>query len=161
MEDGQLLETGRVVATHGVHGEVKLEVWADSPAALAAVKTLWVDGRPYGLTARVHGDFVLAKLQGIDSVEAAMALKGKTVYAHRAEVPLPEGAVFLRDLIGLPVETEAGEAVGVLTDVLDYPAGRIFVVRGETEHLIPEKGGFLQSLDPAAGKITVRLIEGM
>lgn len=162
MPQKEFLETGKIINTHGVRGEVKLEVWADSPASLTGLKTLWLGERPMTVEqARVHKNFVIAKLQGIDTVEAAMTLKGKVVSAARKDLPLPEGSYFLVDLIGLPVYTEDGNQVGTLKDVLDYPSGRIYVVQGQQEHLIPEKGDFLKDVDLQAGRITVALIEGM
>ena len=56
---------------------------------------------------------------------------------------------------------EDGTELGILANILDYPAGRLFVVKGKTEHLIPEQGGFIRSFDPASGKLIVHLIEGM
>ncbi len=162
MPQKEFLETGKIINTHGVRGEIKLEVWADSPASLTRLKTLWLGDRPMTVEqARVHKSFVIAKLQGIDTVEAAMALKGKVVSAARKDLPLPEGSYFLVDIIGLPVFAEDGTQVGTLKDVLDYPSGRIYVVQGKQEHLIPEKGDFLKDVDMEAGRITVALIEGM
>ncbi|MBR3556554.1 MAG: 16S rRNA processing protein RimM [Oscillospiraceae bacterium] len=162
MESNRFLEIGRIINTHGVRGEVKLEPWADSPQQLKSLKTLWLEGKALPIReCRVHGRFVIAKLEGVDSVEAAMILKGKVVQADRAELPLPDGSYFIQDMIGLPVLDQNGREIGSLTEVLDYPAGRVFVVKGETEHLIPEKGGFLTSLDPALGHLEVNLLEGM
>lgn len=162
MAKKQFLEAGRIVNTHGVRGEVKAEAWTDEPAVLAGLKTLYLEGRPLRTeSARVHKGFVLLKLEGIDTVEAAMALKGKILTADRDSIPLAEGAFFLQDAIGQPVTEEDGTELGVLADILDYPAGRIFVVKGRTEHLIPEQGGFIRSFDPESGKLVVRLIEGM
>lgn len=162
MEASPYLEIGRIVNTHGVRGEVKLEPWADSPEQLKALKRVFLDGRAAELEqCRVHGRFLILKLEGVASVEAAMALKGKILRADRADLPLPEGHFFIQDMIGLPVFDEDGAELGILTEVMDYPAGRIFVVQGKTEHLIPEKGGFFTSLDPALGRLTVKLPEGM
>ncbi len=162
MEPNRFLEIGKIVNTHGVRGEVKLEPWADSPQQLKTLKALWLEGKALPIReCRVHGRFVILKLEGVDSVEAAMALKGRVVHAERSDLPLPEGSFFIQDMIGLPVLDQDGKEIGVLTEVLDYPAGRVFVVRGETEHLIPEKGGFLTSLDPSLGHLTVELVEGM
>ena len=162
MEPSRFLEIGRIINTHGVRGEVKLEPWADSPHQLKSLKALWLDGAALPIRdCRVHGRFVIMKLESVDSVEAAMALKGRTVFADRADLPLPEGSFFIQDMIGLPVLDQDGREIGVLKEVLDYPAGRVFVVKGETEHLIPEKGGFFTSLDPALGHLTVQLLEGM
>lgn len=162
MEKKQFLEAGKVLNTHGVRGELKAEAWTDEPAILAGLSTLYLEGRPRRVeSARVHKGFVLLKLEGIDTVEAAMALKGKVLTAQRDSIPVAPGAFFLQDAIGGPVVGEDGTELGTLTDILDYPAGRIFVVRGKTEHLIPEQGGFIRSFDPKTGKLTVRLIEGL
>ena len=162
MEPNRFLEIGKIVNTHGVRGEVKLEPWADSPQQLKTLKALWLEDKALPIReCRVHGRFVILKLEGVDSVEAAMVLKGKVVRADRTDLPLPEGSFFIQDMIGLPVLDQNGKEIGKLTEVLDYPAGRVFVVQGETEHLIPEKGGFLTSLDPALGHLTVELLEGM
>ena len=162
MEPSRFLEIGKIVNTHGVRGEVKLEPWADSPQQLKTLKALWLEDKALPIReCRVHGRFVILKLEGVDSVEAAMALKGRVVLADRAELPLPEGSFFIQDMIGLPVLDQNGKEIGTLAEVLDYPAGRVFVVQGDTEHLIPEKGGFFTSLDPALGRLTVNLLEGM
>ena len=162
MGSSPYLEIGRIINTHGVRGEMKVEPWADGPEQLQALKTVRLDG--CGLTVRrwrVQGRFMILSLETVDTLEAAMALKGKVLLADRDAMPLPEGRYYLQDLIGLPVVEEDGTEVGVLTEVLEYPADRIFVVRGETEHLIPGKGGFFLSLDPAVGHLIVRLPEGM
>ena len=162
MENKQYLEAGRILNTHGVRGELKVEAWTDEPGVLAGLDTLYLEGRPLRAeSARLHKGFVLLKLEGIDTVEAAMALKGKLLFADRKDIPIEEGAFFLQDVIGKPVVEEDGTELGVLADILEYPAGRIYVVKGKTERLIPERGGFIRSFDPEAGRLTVRLIEGM
>lgn len=162
MEPRPYLEIGKIINTHGVRGEVKLEPWADSPAQLKDLRHMHSGDRCYDVEqCRVHGRFLIVKLAGVDTVEAAMALKGRVLTADRAELPLPEGAFFIQDMIGLPVLTGDGQELGVLKEVLDYPAGRIFVVQGREEHLIPEKGGFFTSLDPSLGHLTADLPEGM
>ena len=161
MAQNRFLEIGKIINTHGVRGELKVEPWADSPAQLSALKTLWLDGEAKKARSREHGNFVITKLEGIDTVEAAMSLKNKVLFADCDDMKLPEGVCFVQDLLGLPVYDQDGMQVGILKDVLDYPAGRVFQVVGKEEHLIPEVGGFIQELDPAGGKIVVRMIEGM
>ena len=56
---------------------------------------------------------------------------------------------------------EEGREVGVLEDVMETPASRIYVVKGKTEHLIPAVPEFIKQTDPEAGIVTVHLIEGM
>ena len=90
-----------------------------------------------------------------------MALKGRTAMIARADAPLPRGGYFIQDVLGASVVDEQGNEIGKLTDVLERPASNIYVVEGETEHLIPAVPEFIRSTDAEAGVITVRLIEGM
>jgi len=158
----QYIEAGRIVNTHGVAGEVKIEVWLDSPQFMKRFKRLYIGGTAFAVrAARVHKSFLLCALEGVEDVNAAMALKGRTVYIDRADAALPAGAFFLQDLIGARVVDEQGDEIGVLTEILERPASNIYVVQGEQEHWIPAVPEFIMSTDADAGVITVRLIEGM
>ena len=163
MEKKPLIEAGRIVNTHGVRGEVKIEVWLDSPRFLKSFKRLTLDsGEELRLLgAREHKGFVIARLEGVEDINAAMRLKGKTVSVRREDARLPKGAFFLQDIIGARVTDEEGREIGVLTEVLETPASRVYVVRGETEHLIPAVPEFIKQTDVDAGLVTVHLIGGM
>lgn len=162
MEKQEYIEAGRITNTHGVAGEVKIEVWLDSPAFLKTFRRIFLDGRAFPvLSAKVHKGFLIAKLEGVADVNAAMALKGRTVHILRQDAKLPRGAYFIQDIIGAKVQDEQGREIGTLTEVLERPASNIYVVRGEEEHLIPAVPAFILSTDPEAGVITVRMIEGM
>ena len=162
MEKEEFIEAGKLVNSHGVAGEAKLEVWLDSPEFMKRFKRLYIDGREYKLlSSRVHKGFLLATLEGVTDVNAVMALKGRTVYVRRADAPLRKGAFFLQDILGAQVLDESGAEIGRLEEIFETPASYIYVVRGEREHLIPAVPEFVLSTDPDAGIITVRLIEGM
>ena len=162
MEKKQYIEAGRIVNTHGVAGEVKIEVWLDSPQFLKSFKRCFIDRREVKLlSARVHKGFLIVKLEGVEDVNAAMALKGRTVFIDRADARLPKGAFFLQDIIGASVVDESGSEIGKLVDVMETPASNVYVVKGEREHLIPAVPEFIMSTDADNGIITVHLIEGM
>ena len=162
MEKKQYIEAGRIVNTHGVAGEVKIEVWLDSPQFLKSFKRCFIDRREVKLlSARVHKGFLIVKLEGVEDVNAAMALKGRTVFIDRADARLPKGAFFLQDIIGAAVVDESGSEIGRLVDVMETPASNVYVVKGEREHLIPAVPEFILSTDADNGIITVHLIEGM
>ena len=162
MEKKQYIEAGRIVNTHGVAGEVKIEVWLDSPQFLKSFKRCFIDKREVKLlSARVHKGFLIVKLEGVEDVNAAMALKGRTVFIDRADARLPKGAFFLQDIIGAAVVDESGSEIGKLVDVMETPASNVYVVKGEREHLIPAVPEFILSTDADNGIITVHLIEGM
>ena len=162
MEKQQYIEAGRIVNTHGVAGEVKIEVWLDSPAFLRRFPRIFVGGVEKKLLGgRVQKHFLIAKLEGVDDISAAMALKEKTITVDRGDIRLPKGSFFLQDILGARVVDEQGNEIGTLTDVLERPAQNIYVVQGETEHLIPAVPEFILKTDADAGIVTVRLIEGM
>ena len=158
----EFITAGQIVNTHGIHGEVRIVPWADSPDFLRGFGTLYVDGAPQKVTsARVHKGSVIAKLDGVDTVEKAMRLKGKTVQIRRADAKLPEGAFFLADIIGLDVVDEAGERLGTLKEVLSPSRQQVYVVAGEREILIPAVPEFILETNIEGGYLKVRLIEGM
>ena len=162
MERSQYLEAGRIINTHGLHGEVKIEPWADGPVFFKQIKTLYIDGASLRLlSSRPQGTFVLARLEGVEDINAAMRLKNKIISIDRDEAPLPEGSFFLADLIGLSVVSDTGAPLGRLTEVLERPANNVYVVQGEREILIPAVPEFIVDTDLGSGVMTVRLIEGM
>ena len=158
----EFLDCGQIVNTHGIHGAVRIVPWADSPEFLCGFSTLYVDGGAKKVqSSRVHKGSVIAKLDGVDTVEGAMALKGKTVQIRRTDAKLPEGAFFLADIVGLDVVDEDGQKIGVLKEVLSPSIQQIYVVQGEREILIPAVPEFILETNIAGGYVKVRLIEGM
>ena len=156
------LEAGKIVNTHGIKGELKIQPWADSAEFLSRFKCLYIDEIPHRLlSSKEHKGCLIARLEGVDNVNDAMVMKNKTVFIDRADAKLPKGAFFIQDLIGASVCDEGGSVLGQLTDVLELPAGNVYVVTGAREILIPAVPEFILNTDVAAGKITVRLIEGM
>ena len=156
------IEAGEIVTTHGVRGELKILPWTDDAEFLKRFKTLYINEQPYRVkSAFVHKGCLIAGLEGVDDVNAAMTLKGKTVYFARKDARLPRGRFFLSDIMGARVVTEDGTEVGTLTDVIENPTQNVYVVTGAAEHLIPAVPEFILNTDVEHGVITVRLIEGM
>ena len=162
MERRQYIDAGKIVNTHGVAGEVKIEVWLDSPQLLKRCGRVYLGGAEKKLlSAREHKGFLIAALEGVEDLNAAMKLKERVVQIDRADARLPKGSYFLQDILGASVVDESGAEIGKLADVLELPGNRVYVVRGETEHLIPAVPAFILDTDAEAARITVRLIEGM
>ena len=158
----QLLECGKIVNTHGIRGEVKIQPWADSPEVLCALPALYIDGAPVALrSARVHKGNVIALLEGVSDVDQAMLLKNKVVWLNRDDLRLPEGTFFLADLIGLRVVDEEGQELGIRNEVLSPSRQQVYVVKGDRELMIPAVPQFILETNVAGGYIKVRLIEGM
>lgn len=158
----QYVEAGKIVNTHGVTGEVKIEVWLDSPAFFKTFKRLFINGAEKKiLSAREHKQFIIARLEGVEDLNAAMALKGKTVEILRADARMKDGEFFVQDILGFTAVDEDGHTVGKLVDAFETPASMLYVVRGESEHLIPAVREFILGIDAEKEEIRVHLIEGM
>ena len=161
-DKSQLIEAGRVINTHGIAGEVKIEVWLDSPSFMKGFKRFFIDENEYSvLSSRIQKKFLIVKLKDIADVNSAILLKNKTVYINRHDVKLPKGSFFLCDIIGSDVYDEAGNQIGVLTEIIENPAQMIYVVNGEREHLIPAVDEFILKTDVQNRIISVHLIDGM
>ncbi len=155
----QFLEAGEIVTTHGVRGEVKVLPWADGPEFLLDFKRVRIMGAEYKVeSCRVQKTCNLLKLQGVDTMEAGQALHGKIVEVYREDAP--EGLIFAAELIGVDVYA-AEEKIGQITDVLDYPGNKVYVVKGRYEYMIPAVSQFILSTDLEENRMLVRLIEGM
>ena len=158
----QLLETGKIVSTHGLHGEVKILPWADAPEFLLEFDRVFLGKQEYAVEdARVQKTCVLMKLEGIDSVEEAAKLRDQVVFISRDDIELEDGAIFIQDLLGLPVLAEDGAELGKLKEVISTGANDVFFVKGEHEYMIPAVPEFILERNVDEGFIRVRLIEGM
>ena len=155
----EFLQAGQIVSSHGVRGEVKVLPWADGPDFLLDFKRVRIDGVPYKVTAcRVQKSCNLIKLSGIDTMEQAQAMRGKTIEIYRCDAP--EDLIFAAELIDMDVYAEE-VSIGKIVDVLDYPGNKVYVVKGEYTYMIPAVKAFIVSTDLAQNKMQVKLIEGM
>ncbi len=157
----RFLEAGQIVSTHGIAGEVKILPWCDGPEFLKEFDTFYIEGTAYPVEqARVHKNMLLCKLSGVNDMNAAQVMKNKVVCIDRSDARIPEGRVFISDLIGLPVYAD-GQEIGVLKDVYTGPANDVYIVKGEKEYMIPAVSEFLEDVNVDEGYVRVRLIEGM
>lgn len=155
----QFVEAGEIVSTHGVRGEVKVLPWMDSPEVLCEFDRCRIDGREYAISqCRVQKTCNLVKLEGVDTMEEAQALRGKTVELYREDID--DEVIFAAELIGVEVY-EGDKLLGTITDVLDYPGNKVYVVKGKGEYMIPAVSAFVLSTDMEGNRMQVRLIEGM
>ena len=155
----QFVEAGEIVTTHGVKGEVKVLPWLDSPEDLCDFDRCRIEGKDYVIEqCRVQKTCNLVKLSGIDTMEAAQAMRGKTIELYREDID--DEVIFAAELIGMEVFCE-GKNIGKIRDVLDYPGNSVYVVKGEHEYMIPAVKEFILSTDMEKNEMQVRIIEGM
>ena len=162
----ELIEAGKIVNTHGVNGAVKIEPWTDTPEFLRSFSRLFIGGKEYKvLSTSILKNFVIAMLDGVENIDAAHALRNKIVKFARAEAPLDEGEVFVRDLIGLDaIDAATGEPFGKIAEFLSLPSNGVYVIKstdGSQEKLIAAVPEFVQEINIPAGQVIFKLIDGM
>ena len=160
----ETIKVGRIVNAHGIRGEVRVQPRDGDPAFLTRFKTFYIDGQPVSPTANhVHKSLVLMKFPGVEDMNAAMTYKDKYLYIRRADARLPEGAYFDDELLGMGVfDAATGEELGKLTAVENYPAHKVYTVKGRREYLIPAvKDVFIKSVDLDRDRMEVQVWEGM
>ncbi|MDR0771221.1 MAG: ribosome maturation factor RimM [Burkholderiales bacterium] len=161
---------GRIVASYGVHGWLKVQPFtAAKDALLTYPQWSLVDrhgaARDYRLTeGRMHGEHVLAALEGVTVREEAAALRGMSITVPREALPPPEpGEVYFVDMVGLKVINREGETLGTVTAVQEYGAQPVVHVEPEacaegkkaTELLIPFVDAYIDAVETAAGCLKV------
>ena len=155
----EFVDGGEIVSTHGVRGEIKVLPWVDSPDSLCGIKRFRIDNTEYKVTScRVQKTCNLIKLSGVDTVEQAQLLRGKTIRVYRED--FPEDLIFADELMDIDVYSD-GENIGKITNVLDYPGNKVYVVSGEREYMIPAVKAFILTTDLDNNRMDVKLIEGM
>ena len=155
----QFIEAGEIVTTHGVKGEVKVLPWLDSPEDLCDFDRCRIDGKEFTIEqCRVQKTCNLVKLSGVDTMEAAQAMRGKIIELYREDID--DEVIFAAELIGVEVFCD-GACIGKIKDVLDYPGNSVYVVKGEHEYMIPAVKQFILSTDVDGNRMEVKLIEGM
>ena len=153
------IEAGEIVTTHGVWGEVKVLSWLDSPEMLCEFDRCRIEGREYSMDAvRVQKTCNLVKLRGVDTMEDAQKLRGKTMELYREDIS--DELIFAAELVDVEVYAD-GACIGKIKEVLDYPGNSVYVVQGEREYLIPAVKEFILSTDLERNQMQVKLLKGM
>ena len=161
------LECGKIVNTHGVRGGLKVESYCDTPEVLASLPQLFLKKSGNYEAKRIvkasaGAGRVLLYLDGIDTLDGAMLLKGKTVYARREDLHLAEGAHFIADLYGLPViDADTGRVYGEILSVEDMPSSEMYTVKTPSGKsvLFPAIPEFVARVDTDTG-VYIRPIPG-
>ena len=153
------IEAGEIVTTHGVRGEIKLLSWLDSPEMLCEFDRCRISGREYVMdSVRVQKTCNLVKLRGVDTMEDAQKLRGKTMELYREDIS--DELIFASELVDVEVYAD-GACIGKVKEVLDYPGNSVYVVQGEREYLIPAVKEFILSTDLERNQMQVKLLKGM
>ena len=155
---------GRVMAAYGVHGWMKVRPYSQAPDALLEHSRWWLAQEEQGpwrefevVSARQHGDTLIAQFADIADREAAAIWRGALVALPRTELPaLADGEFLWSDLLGMRVVNRSGQALGEVVGVLDAGAHPVLRVAQEGgERLVPFVGAFVDAIDAVDRRIDV------
>lgn len=165
MMENRLL-CGKIVNTHGVHGEVKLLIFADGPEFFEGLKKLYTkNGEILNiLSMRPHKGSLIVKFLEIDTMEKAQSFKNCEIYIDRESAPpLPDGRYYIVDIIGLLAVTDEGRVLGRITDVITTGCNDVYTVTGEDkkEYFIPVIDEVVLKIDMEKGEVLIHPLKGL
>lgn len=131
---GDRLVVGRVGRAHGLRGEIAVRFTSNRPERAEPGSVLYAADRELVIvTSRPHQDRVLVRFAGVDDRTAAEALQGLELSAARLEgddAELPEGELWVHELVGAEVQDRSGATVGRVVAVEANPAHDLLVLDG-------------------------------
>lgn len=162
---------GRITAPHSLQGEVRVELHTDFPERFSPEMAIFAGPTLIPMTvtsARPHKQMILLKLAQINDRTDAEALRGQWLFVHEDDaVELDEDTYWVHDIIGMTVQTDTEEVLGVISDVLFTGANDVYIIQGtdddgnERELLLPAIADVVKTVDPAAQRMTVHLLPGL
>jgi len=164
----EYLELGRIVGTHGVRGEMRVNPSCDSPDFAKQFPVVYFDSMGATckkvVSCRPHGNIFLLKIEGIESIEAAEKLRNTVIYIKRSDAKLKEGTWFIEELLSCTVkDASSGIVYGTLSDIEQYPANDVWTVKDDSgrEYLLPAIKSVIKSVDVQAGVIEITPMKGI
>jgi 16S rRNA processing protein RimM len=160
------LVIGRILAAHGLEGEVEAEILTDFPDRFSLLQTVYLGDEFVPVVVeghRFHKNRVILKLAGCRGRNEALTLRGKLIHVPIEEaMPLEDDEYYLYQILGSEVWTAEEEFLGCVADILFTGANEVYVVRdGEREVLIPAISDVVTEVNMNEGRLTVQLMEGL
>lgn len=159
----QMIVVGKIVAPHGVRGDVRVIPLTDFPERFNELKSVFLDNRSLTLeSVKQHNQLLIIKFAGLNDRDAIEPLRGKLLkIARKDAVALPEGEYYTFDIIGLEVYDDSGRHIGKITEVLKTGSNDVYVAIREDKRqvLIPALKKVVTKIDITAGQMTVKLQE--
>ena len=166
----QFLRVGVIASTHGVRGEVKVYPTTDDLERFKSLKqVILVTQRKEEIPLTVAGvkffkQFAILKFKGIDNIDDIQKYKGCDLLVSREHAqPLAENEYYIGDLIGMKVQSDAGENLGILDDVLQTGANDVYVVKrpNGSELLLPVIEDCILDVRVEEGLVIAHVMEGL
>lgn len=161
-------QVGIFTATHGLRGEIKVYPTTSDISRFDYLKDVILKTKEGPKVLKIVGvryqkGMVLVKFEGINDINDIERYKGSPLFVTRENAAhLKPGQFFIADLIGMPVVTDDGRALGTLTDVLQTGANDVFIVQGETkEYLLPKIPDCVKDISLEENRILVHMMDGL
>ena len=166
MKRSAFIAVGRIVAPHGVRGEMRVEVTTDFPERFEPGAEIWVEGVSQScqvVSARPHKRFLLVRLDRFSTRSEVEPLRNRYLVIPRERAAaLPEDEYYSDELVGLRVVTEEGRELGIIEEVLWTGANEVYVVQGDYgEILLPAIADVVQEVDLERERMVVALMPGL
>lgn len=162
------LELGQIVGTHGIRGEVRVNPWCDSPSFAKGFKKVYLDNKGNSSLkvngCRPHGNIILMKLDGIDSVNVAESYRNRMLYIKREDASLPEGTWFIEELIGCEVfDVDNNTFYGIISDISETGANDVWHITDGNgkEYLIPSIKQVVIEVNVIENRVLIRPLKGI
>ncbi len=167
MED--LLQVGVITSTHGIRGEVKVFPTTDDVKRFKKLKQVILDNGKERRDLEIESvkffkNMVILKFKGIDNINDVEKYKQSPLFVTRDNaVPLADDEYFIADLIGLNVQSDEGEELGEIADVLQTGANDVYVIKkkGVNDLLVPAIKDCVKEVCIEEGRMLVHLLPGL
>lgn len=163
---------GEVLRPHGVRGEIKIRLLTDYPERVNDLDSVFLGKNPEDNKAktypvqsmRMHQGYGLLTLKNIRDRDSADRLRGLLVMIRTEDaIPLEDDEIYLYQLIGMRVETQDGNLLGIIKEVLETGANDVYIIDSDQhgELLIPVTDDTIVETDTDNNRIIVNLPEGL
>lgn len=160
-----ILEIGKIVNTHALRGDVKVQPWCDDPDIFHELEYVYAGNEKFEIVnSRLHKNFVILHLKGIEDINKAETYKNKVLTVEREMLgELPEGTYYICDLLGLEVKTTDGSVLGKIEDIIKTGSNDVYVVNNGTKKpiLLPVIDDVVKEVNIDEGYVVAELIKGL
>lgn len=162
----EFIEVGKTVGTHGVRGMVRIQPWADNSAFLCGFETFYSGELKTPLKVekiQPHGNIVIAKIKGTNSVEQAEKLRNEVLFVKRSDIKIPHGRYFVSELIGCRVfDAFSKTFYGVISDVSKTGANDVWhITKDGKEYLLPAIDEVVKRVDTEKEEVEICPMKGI
>ena len=144
-----MLSVGKILKTHGLKGELKVQSYLDSPYLFREITDVVVKDTAYKIkSARVAGEFIFVLFDGFDTIDSVTNFVGAEIFCEKNNLPpLSEGRYYIAELIGCDVFA-GDERIGKMREMLQNGSADVFVVKKDGKSILfPWINGLVERID--------------